>query len=146
MCRTPQPNSYRTKKKHVHVVEDSSDSTDYELYAGMIHDLPLNSVNPLNDEWVVNSEINDKTVNFQIDTGARCNVMSQDTFHSFGIKTALKPTSTKLTSFSGHKLKPILIVQLWCKKNKVTILTLTFTLSIHLCCLLLVVPLAEKQD
>ena len=115
MCRTPQPNSYRTKKKHVHVVEDSSDSSDYELYAGMIHDLPLNSVNPLNDEWVVNSKINDKTVNFQIDTGARCNVMSQDTFHSFGIKTALKPTSTKLTSFSGHKLKPIGIVQLPCK-------------------------------
>ena len=115
MCRTPQPNSYRIKKKHVHVVEDSSDSSDYELYAGMIHDLPLNSVNPLNDEWVVNSKINDKTVNFQIDTGARCNVMSQDIFRSFGIKTALKPTSTKLTSFSGHKLKPIGIVQLPCK-------------------------------
>ena len=41
--------------------------------------------------------------------------MSQDTFRSFGIKTALKPTSTKLTSFSGHKLKPIGIVQLPCK-------------------------------
>ena len=115
MCRTPQPNSYRKKKKYVHVVEDSSDSSDYELYAGMIHDLPLNAVNPLIDEWVVNSKINDKTVNFQIDTGARCNVMSQDTFRSFGIKTALKPTSTKLTSFSGHKLKPIGIVQLPCK-------------------------------
>ena len=78
----------------------------------MIHDLLLNSVNPLNDDWVINSKINDKTVNFQIDTGAKCNVMSQNAFHSFWFKTALKPTSTKLTSFSGHKLKPIGIVQL----------------------------------
>ena len=36
--------------------------------------------------------------------------MSQDTFYSVGIKTALK-----LTSFSGHKLKPAGIVQLPCK-------------------------------
>ena len=41
--------------------------------------------------------------------------MSQDTFYSVGIKTALKLTSTKLTSFSGHKLKPAGIVQLPCK-------------------------------
>ena len=65
----------------------------------------------------MNSKINEKkkTVNFQIDTGARYNVMSQDTFYSVGIKTALKPTSKKLTSFSGHKLKPTGIVQLPCK-------------------------------
>ena len=115
MCKTPLPSSLKSKKKHVNVVEDSSDSSDNELYAGMINDLPLNSVNPLNDEWTVNSKINDKTVNFQIDTGARCNVMSQDTFYLVGVKTALKPTSTKLTSFSGHKLKPAGIVQLPCK-------------------------------
>ena len=89
---------------------NSSDSSDNELYAGMIHDMPLNSVNPLNDEWVVHSKIY-KTVNFQIDTGARCNVILQDTFRSFGIKTALKLTYTKLT-FSEHKLKPIVILQL----------------------------------
>ena len=81
----------------------------------MINDLPMNSVNSLNDEWSVNSKINDRSINFQIDTGARCNVMSQDNFRSLGIKTALKPTSTKLTSFSGHKLKPTGIVQLPCK-------------------------------
>ena len=48
------------RKKHVNVVEDSSDSSDNELYAGMINDLLLNSVNPLNDEWTVNSKINEK--------------------------------------------------------------------------------------
>ena len=115
MCKTPLSSSSKSKKKRVNAVEDSSESSDNELYAGMINDLPLNSVNPLNDEWTVNSKINDKSVNFQIDTGARCNVMSQDTFRSFGIKTALKPTSTKLTSFSGHKLKPAGMVQLPCK-------------------------------
>ena len=30
----------------------------------------------------------DRTVIVQLDTGARCNVMSQDTFRSVGIKTA----------------------------------------------------------
>ena len=115
MCKTPTSISYKSKKKHVRTVNDSSDSSDNELYAGMINDLPMNSVNSLNDEWSVNSKINDRSINFQIDTGARCNVMSQDNFRSLGIKTALKPTSTKLTSFSGHKLKPTGIVQLPCK-------------------------------
>ena len=41
--------------------------------------------------------------------------MSKDTFYWVGIKTSLKPTSTKLTSFYGHKLKPAGIVQLPCK-------------------------------
>ncbi|MCG8047630.1 MAG: RNase H-like domain-containing protein [Candidatus Thiodiazotropha endolucinida] len=115
MCKTKLSFSSKLKKKHVHAVEDSSDSSDNELYAGMINDLPLHSVNPLNDEWSVNSKINDKSINFQIDTGARCNVMSQDTFHSIGIKTPLKQTSTKLTSFSGHKLRPAGVVQLPCE-------------------------------
>ena len=112
MCKTPLSSSSKSKK---HTVEESSDSSNNELNAGMINDLPLNSVNPLNDEWTVNSKINEKSVNFQTDTSARYNVMSQDTFGSFGIKTALKPTSTKLTSFSGHKLKPAGVVQLPCK-------------------------------
>ena len=81
----------------------------------MIHDLLLNSVNPLNDEWSVNSEINGKRINFQIDTGAKCNVMSQTVFQSFGLTTVMKNTGIKLTSFSGHKLKPVGIVQLPCK-------------------------------
>ena len=74
MCKTPLLSSSKSKKKHVSVVEESSDSSDNELYAGMINHLLLKSVNPLNDEWTVNSKINDRTVNFQIDTGARCNV------------------------------------------------------------------------
>ena len=64
MCKTPLPSSSKSKKKHVRVVEDSSDSSDNELYAGMINGLPLNSVNPLNDELTLNSKINDKTVFF----------------------------------------------------------------------------------
>ena len=40
MCKTPHSSSSKSKKKHVNVVEDSSDSN--ELYAGMKNHLPLN--------------------------------------------------------------------------------------------------------
>ena len=116
MCKTKITTNLKSRKKRVNTVEDSSESdSDYDLYAGIIHDLPLNSVNPLNDEWSVNSEINGKQINFQIDTGAKCNIMSQTVFQSFGLTTVMKITGTKLTSFSGHKLKPVGIVQLPCK-------------------------------
>ena len=58
MCKAKTTANPKSPKKRVNTVQDSSESdSDYDLYAGMIHDLPLNSVNPLNDEWSVNSEI-----------------------------------------------------------------------------------------
>ena len=65
MCKTLTSSSYKSKKKHVRTVNDSSDSSDNELYAGMINDLPMNSVNSLNDEWSVNSKINDRLIPVQ---------------------------------------------------------------------------------
>ena len=104
------------KEKGINVVDDN-DSSDNELYAGMISDLPLNSVNSDKDGWTVKAQINGKNVTLQIDTGAKCNcnVMSSQLYQSFGIKTALRKTTTPLTSFSGHKLKPEGTVQLPCK-------------------------------
>ena len=57
MCKTPLSSSSKSKKKRVNAVDDSSESSDNELYVGIINDLPLNSVNPLNDEWTVNSKL-----------------------------------------------------------------------------------------
>ena len=64
MCKTKTTANPKLRKKRVNTVQDSSESDiDYDLYAAMIHDLSLNSVNPLNDEWSVNSEINGKRIN-----------------------------------------------------------------------------------
>ena len=51
----------------------------------------------------------------QIDTGARCNVISQSVLQKLKVKTALKKTQSKLRSYSGHSFGEIGSVKLPCK-------------------------------
>ena len=53
----------------------------------------------------------------QIDTGARCNVISQNILKQMKIKTALKKAESKLRSYSGHTIKPIGSIRLPCYFN-----------------------------
>lgn len=60
-----------TKAKHVNAVDTcSSDSESEELFLGYI----CADINTVETEWSENIEINDRTVRFQLDTGAKCNV------------------------------------------------------------------------
>ena len=55
-----------------------------------------------------------KNIDFQIDTGAKCNVISKADFRKLGknLTQELKKTNVALKSFSGHKLIPIGVVAL----------------------------------
>nr|XP_039259727.1 uncharacterized protein K02A2.6-like [Styela clava] len=69
----------------------------------------LNDVNSLNDKdsWHVDVKILDKSVNFKIDTGADCNVISERIFDQLKVKNLkIHPTSIILKMFDGRKIKP----------------------------------------
>lgn len=55
-------------------------TSDEDLYVGCIE-----TVNTMS-EWYEEIKIHQKVVKFQLDAGARCNVMSLQTFHQIGIK------------------------------------------------------------
>ena len=49
-------------------------------------------INRISDDWTVKSIIYDNEILMQIDTGARCNVISQNVLKQMKVKTALKKT------------------------------------------------------
>ena len=72
-------------------------------------------------EYVLN--IDRRRVKFKVDTGAQCNVISEELFNTLegnqGNKTMLKSSKVTLTSFGGHKIKPVGQCTLLCEyKNK----------------------------
>ena len=89
VCQTKLP-------KNMHFVQESS--SDEELYVGC-----LDTVNAVDmSEWYEEIMIHDKVVKFQLDKGARCNVMSLTTFHKLGIKAEFTKSAAQLKSYSGH--------------------------------------------
>ena len=47
-------------------------------------------INSISDDWTVKSIIYDNEISMPIDTGDRCNVISQNVLRQMKIKTALK--------------------------------------------------------
>ena len=122
MCLS-RKGKYKGQQKGVNRLDDygytSSDETDDdrfyddELYVSMLFDEM--EVNKISDEWIVHSSIFEQDIPMQIDTGAKCNVISQSVLQKLKVKTALKKTQSKLRSYSGHSIKPIGSVKLPCK-------------------------------
>ena len=119
------------KKKHrkgIHSLNDydssSSDNTDYDydrydyednVYVKMLSE--EKDIHRLSDDWTIKSIIYDNEIQMQIDTGARCNVISQNVLKQMKIKTALKKTESKLRSYSGHTIKRLGSIKLPCYFN-----------------------------
>ena len=115
------------QRKGVNSLEDydndstNSDYSDYDscdsdlVYVKMLSD--EQEINRISDDWTVKSIIYDNEILMQIDTGARCNVISQNVLKQMKIKTALKKTESKLRSYSGHTIKPIGSIRLPCYFN-----------------------------
>ena len=95
----------------------SSDNTDYDYdryeYVNMLSE--EKDIHRLSDDWTVKSIIYE--IQMQIDTGAKCNVISQNGLKQMKIKTALKKTESKLRSYSGHTIKPLGSIKLLCYFN-----------------------------
>ena len=80
--------------------ETDSGSEDEMFYVGCI-----DAVNTVSlSEWREELTINNKEVIVQLDTGAKCNVMSLKTLKTLGGETAIQPTAAKLKSYSGHQI------------------------------------------
>ena len=112
------------QQKGVNSLEDydndstSSDYSDYDccdsilIYIKMLSD--EQEINIISDDWTVKIIIYGNEILMQRDTGARCNVISQNVLKQMKIKTALKKTESKLRSYSGQTIKPIASIRLPC--------------------------------
>ena len=104
-----------TVRKGIHYVEEAEDS-DEELFVGCI-----TSVNVVDmGEWYEDLRIESKTVKFQLDTGAKVNVISDKVIQDLDIECHYEKTLVKLKSYSGHQIPTKGVVTLPCEyKGKV---------------------------
>ncbi|XP_060079959.1 uncharacterized protein K02A2.6-like [Ylistrum balloti] len=78
--------------------------------------LDVNNVE--NSEWVETVVVNEHPVTFQLDTGAKCNVLSRRLYEKLNNKQ-LQPCKTPLRSYSGHQIKCIGTTHMMCSyQNK----------------------------
>ncbi|KAL7374435.1 hypothetical protein ABVT39_000466 [Epinephelus coioides] len=64
------------------------------------------------DKWLVNISVLAQEVQFRIDTGAKCNTLTLDSYQSLEHPGELMCSSRILRSYSNHKLKPVTAVDL----------------------------------
>ena len=73
--------------------------SDNELFVGCL-EMEINSIH---QEWLETIKISNTQIDFQLDTGAMCNVISYETLENMN-KTAIVRT-VPLRSYSGHKIQ-----------------------------------------
>ncbi|KAK3101540.1 hypothetical protein FSP39_004320 [Pinctada imbricata] len=112
MCRSRRKfqgrthNTGRPRTKQVHALQQdeseySDESYDYdELFLGML----FFEVNSIDADWPMTLQVNGTDVNFQLDTGAKCNVLNTTTYRKLGISAPLAMPNTRLKSYTGHRI------------------------------------------
>lgn len=118
VCRKSQDASY--KSKPVNTVDDSEypDSSDV-LLIGSLFVGGLTS----DDKWQAQIKVQDKSVQFKLDTGAHANVLPLPLFQKLQPDKSLQETSTVLTAFGNTKIKPAGKIKLRCQaKNQEQVL------------------------
>jgi hypothetical protein len=89
----------KERKRQVHgVEEEESEESDSELYVGSVGTTDAINKNELYEDV----KIAKKTVNVQLDSGARCNVISIKDLQRLGINTNIKKPEAQLKSLFYH--------------------------------------------
>ncbi|XP_062593874.1 uncharacterized protein LOC134255374 [Saccostrea cucullata] len=88
--------------KSVHTLQEESDDSDDTLFLGML----TKDVNSTNADWSTKLQLCGTMVEFQLDTGAKCNVLNRKTFKQLKLSEELKKPAFRLKSYSGHVIEP----------------------------------------
>ncbi|XP_062619288.1 uncharacterized protein LOC134280858 [Saccostrea cucullata] len=94
--------------KSVHTLQEESDDSDDTLFLGML----TKDVNSTNADWSTKLQLCGTMVEFQLDTGAKCNVLNRKTFKQLKLCEELKKPAFRLKSYSGHVIEPSGVAQL----------------------------------
>ncbi|VDI20638.1 Hypothetical predicted protein [Mytilus galloprovincialis] len=111
MCKTKQNKSRDFRnKKNIHTISESDSSSDGEFYVGTI-DAPIHTID---NTWYETLKINNQAIRFQLDTGAKCNVISTKTFSKLNLDVIKTKPDISIKSYSGHSIKPRYAVNIPC--------------------------------
>ncbi|XP_052792117.1 uncharacterized protein LOC128226273 [Mya arenaria] len=111
VCRT------RAERK-IHELDEDDDYYFDALFVGMLS-TSMKQKKERNDTFTENLLVNGVTLKFQLDTGARCNVLTRRDFQALKINGPLRQQAAALRSFSGHRMVPdgMITLNLQCKEE-----------------------------
>ena len=89
---------------------DDSNGSDTEYFVGTVYQKLISAVNT---GWYKTIEVEGVKVNFQLDTGAKCNIISHKVFKICSGKK-MTMSRARLTSYSGHHIKTLGTTNLAC--------------------------------
>lgn len=97
----------RNNKRNVHELNSEAVFPVDESNLPFIDDIVLDSVLIRNDNmWTVEASINNKVVKFKIDTGANCNCMPVELFHSLDLPNELiNDNRVTLVAYGNNKIE-----------------------------------------
>ena len=99
------------ERKSVYGVEENQDSDDEPyMFVGAIGTKDATG----GKEWYEDIKIAGKTINVQLDTGARCNVVLTKDLQQLGTKISMMEPEAKLKSYSGHVIATKAVTTLPC--------------------------------
>ena len=77
-----------------------------------------------NKSWVDFIEVNDKLIEFKLDSGSEVNIIPYSIFKKVNKDSAMSSTTVILKTYGGHEIKPIGMCSFTCKyKNEVSLET-----------------------
>ncbi|KAF2886963.1 hypothetical protein ILUMI_19210 [Ignelater luminosus] len=117
--KTNTNNNDNYKKASIHeMYNDSSNTDNEELF---ISSIELDNVNYVNEVvWEELVFINNKPVNFKLDSGAMCNVLPYDVIKNLERENSIKSTNKTIIAYGGSKIKVVgeTILKCMVRKNE----------------------------
>jgi transposase InsO family protein len=95
--------------------EQFSQSFNNDLSINDVFVAQVDHVNKVNsNDWDVVFRVNDKLLKLEIDTGAKCNILSTDSLKNLGIEHVTKNSSTIIHGVHGKQVQSLGLVTLKC--------------------------------
>ncbi|KAF2890268.1 hypothetical protein ILUMI_15905 [Ignelater luminosus] len=117
--KTNTNNNGNYKKASIHEVYNDSSSTDNEEI--FMSSIELDNVNYVNEVvWEELAFINNKPVNFKLDSGAMCNVLPYDVVKNLERENSNKSSNKTIIAYGENKIKVIgeIILKCMIRKNE----------------------------
>lgn len=110
--RFKQENINEIQGNHVETLNNEIDF----LYIGSINLKQIQEIGEVTTQWRTSLFVNNKEINFKIDSGAMVNILPYKLFKLTGLADGMiKSTSTVLNSYTGDKLNVMGVCQISCK-------------------------------
>lgn len=106
-CRTQVK---RKGTKSVHMMDGDSDSDIDQIYIKTLG-MDINSINRADDVIKITPQVNDVSLEMELDTGAAVSVIPEEISNTKFPKVKIQPSDIVLKTYTGERIKPVSVAE-----------------------------------